>query len=148
MEEKVVKAPTCQGPLPWRAALTGPYSGSSRALIHHTAGGHRAAKPALYMLETTLKRSQNGSCFSKGSLVPSKGFPLCPRRGGWAVPGSGSGSSLSPHTGLQQCEMWVGRSRWRHKKGEEGKGEEIKGPLPLKCPTPARCGRGTACSRG
>lgn len=58
------------------------------------------------------------------------------------------GSSLSPHTGLQQCEMWVGRSRWRHKEGEEGKGEEIKGPLPLKCPTPARCGRGTACSRG
>lgn len=59
---------------------------------------------------------------------------------------------LHPSVGLQPPastgKPQVGGSRGRRKEGEEGKGEEAEGPLPLKCRTPARCGRGTACSRG
>lgn len=47
----------------------------------------QSSKIRLLILETTLQRSQSGSCLSKGSFVLSEGFPLCPRGGGWAVPG-------------------------------------------------------------
>lgn len=113
--------------------------------------GARAAKAAFYVLETTV-RSQNSFRFSKGSLLPSEGFPPCPRRGKRAVLGGGPEVLLAPltpqHGAAATGVPRVGWSRQRRKEGEEGKGEEAEGPLPLKCPTPARCGRGTACSRG
>lgn len=141
------KAPTCLGPLQWQAALTGTYSGSSLALLYYTHGRHRAARPAFLCWKQPSKGTKMVPVSPREALSPAR-VSLCAQEGVGGMCLAFSGSSSSPHMGQQQCEMWVERSSWRHKEGEEGKGEETKGPLPLKCPTPARCGRGTACSRG
>lgn len=137
--------PTCQGPLPWQAALTGTYSGSSLALLCCTHGGHRAAKSdSLYWKQPS--KGAKVVPVSPREVLFSVRVSLCAQDGVGGLCLAFLGSSSSPHMEQQRCEVWVERSGWRHK--EEGKGEEMKGPLPLKCPTPARCGRGTACSRG